>query len=417
MTASPIPAARVSGLEELSEWIAVSAAKGADRFELWSKVRGTEQQRAHVAVHTEPFEIADELLARVERDGRAESGQAAYAVFAYRGKEKTPLERAFVSPPPSAMLTVGSYAAAPSAFAAAAADPATGPSLALTTVLATMHQMTQEVFATLQRENAHQRNLNESLMRASTGHFDALAKSYERVFGDLTGRHDAALREANDHRAQRRSAEDELAGVVEKYKEVLDQKASEAAEAERRTKVTTFAAEQLKVLLPVLLAKVAGVPVDAGTIGGAAVGSLLDSLTDAQKATILGALGNEQKIALYEILQARAQKEATAKKDGAPVAPSASKASASPPTQAPSSMSSTGSPSTAASPGSSFTADEERDFERLTQLVENPEQQARYEAWLEHKVAREQGAEVSKVAEPPNAPANDTNGASTQTKS
>ena len=70
---SAIAAARVSGLEELSEWIALSAAKGADRFELWSKVRGTEQQRAHVAVQTEPFEIADELLTCVERDGRAGS--------------------------------------------------------------------------------------------------------------------------------------------------------------------------------------------------------------------------------------------------------------------------------------------------------------------------------------------------------
>jgi hypothetical protein len=91
-----------------------------------------------------------------------------------------------------------------------------GPSLALTTVLATMQQMIQDLFATLQRENAHQRNLNESMMRASTAHFDALAKSYERVFADMTGRHDAALREANEHRAQRRSAEDDLAGLTEK---------------------------------------------------------------------------------------------------------------------------------------------------------------------------------------------------------
>jgi hypothetical protein len=418
MMPPPIPAARVSGLEDLSEWIALAGAKGADRFELWNKVRGTEQQRAHVAAQTEPFEIADELLARVERDARAETGQVAYAVFAFRGKEKTPLERAFVSTPPSAMVTVGSYAATPSAFATAAADPATGPSLALTTVLATMHQMTQEVFATLQRENAHQRNLNESLMRASTGHFDALAKSYERVFGDLTGRHDAALREANDHRSQRRSAEDELARVVEQYKEILDQKTSETAEAERRTKVTSFAGEQLKLLLPVLIAKVAGVPIDAGTIGGAAVGSLLDSLTDEQKAAIVGVLGNEQKIALYEILQTRAQKEATAKKHGAPAAPTpGSEVSASPSTQPPTPTSATGASRAQASPGPGFTADEERAFERLTQLVESPQEQARYEAWLEQKVAREQGTGAPSVPQPPNAPANDTSGASMQTKS
>jgi hypothetical protein len=412
-----IAVARVSGLEELSEWIALTAANGADRFELWSKVRGTAQQRAHVAVQTEPFEIADELLTLVEHDSRTETGQAAYAVFAYRGKERTPSERAFVSAPPSAMMTVVPQAM--SGFAAAAADPTAGPSLALTTVLTTMHQMTQDVFATLQRENAHQRSLNESMMRATTGHFDALAKSYERAFGDMMGRHDAALREANEHRAKRRSAEDDLAGLADKYKEVLDLKTSETVEAERRTKVTSFAAEQLKVLLPVVLAKFAGVPIDGDAVGGAAAGQLLDSLTESQRAVILGALRPEQKIALYEMFQARAQKAPTAKKNGAPDSPTtAGDVSTSSPAQAPSSAPSpttspTSSPNVAASPGASFTPEEEGDFERIAQWIESPKRQARYEAWLEHKLGQGQEVGGPKGPDLPNAPANDTNGACT----
>jgi hypothetical protein len=414
---SPIAAARVSGLEELSEWVALTAAKGADRFELWSKVRGTEQHRAHVAVQTEPFEIADELLTWVERDGRTGTGWAAYAVFAYRGKEKTPSERAFVSAPPSAMIPVGSHATTPSAFAAAAAEPTTGPSLALTTVLETMHRMIQDVFATLQRENAHQRSLNEAMMRASTGHFDALAKSYERAFGDMMGRHDAALREANEHRAKRRSAEDDLASIADKYKEILDVKTSETVEAERRSKVTSFAAEQLKVLLPVILAKIAGAPIDGEAIGGAAAGQLLDSLTEAQRATILDALRPEQKIALYEMFRARAQRGPAAEKNAAPASPTAAGdvSASSPPTSPTSSPSAA--PSPAASPAASFTPEEGRDFERITQWIESPKDQARYEAWwLKHKLGQAQGTDAPKAPESPNAPANDTSGVCMQTK-
>jgi hypothetical protein len=424
---SAIAAARVSGLDELSEWIALSAAKGADRFELWSKVRGTEQQRAHVAVQTEPFEIADELLTCVERDGRTGAGWAAYAVFAYRGKEKTPSERAFVSAPPSAMIPVGLHATTPSAFAAGGAEPTMGPSLALTTVLETMHRMIQDVFATLQRENAHQRSLNEAMMRASTGHFDALAKSYERAFGDMKGRHDEALREANEHRAKRRSAEDDLASIADKYKEILDVKTSETVEAERRSKVTSFAAEQLKVLLPVILAKIAGAPVDGEAIGGAAAGQLIDSLTEAQKAVILGALRPEQKIALCEMFQARAQRDPTAKKNGVPASPmaagdvSASSSAHTPsPTQAPSPTAPANSPSAvaspAASPGASFTPEEERDFERIMQWTESPKHQARYEAWLEHKFGQAQAIDAPKAPESPNAPTVDTNVASMPAK-
>ena len=272
MMAAAVPA-RVSALDELSEWIALAAARGADRFELWSKVRGIEQQRAHVATQTEPFELADELLARVERDSRAEAGQVAYAVFAYRGKEKTPIERAFITPPSVAMVAVGSYGASPSGLASGAGDPSAGPSLALTTMLTTIQQMNQGVFATLQRENAHQRSLNESLIRASTGHFDALGKSYERVFGDMRERQDAALREASEHRDKRRSAEDDLATFAGKYKEIVELKSSDAAEVERRAKVNAFALEQFKVILPVLLAKFAGVPIDGEAIGGAAGGT------------------------------------------------------------------------------------------------------------------------------------------------
>jgi hypothetical protein len=302
-----------------------------------------------------------------------------------------------------------------------------GPSLALTTVLATMQQMIQDLFATLQRENAHQRNLNESMMRASTAHFDALAKSYERVFADMTGRHDAALREANEHRAQRRSAEDELAGLADKYKEILDLKTSEATEAERRTKATAFAGEQLKLLLPVILAKIAGVPVDAAAIGGAATGGLLDSLTDAQKEVILGALRPEQRIALCEMLQARVQKDPTVTK-AAPTPPpttttgdvsgssQAKTPSPMPPPPAPSTASPTSSPTAAPSPGASFTPEEERDLERFTLWLESPEHQARHEAWLEHRYGRRQATDAPKAPEVPSAAANNTNGAAAPTK-
>jgi hypothetical protein len=233
-----------------AEWVGLAGANGADRFELWNKVRGTDQQRAQVAVRTEPFDVAEELLAHVERDGRVETGHAAYAVYAYRGGEKAP-------------------------------------------------------------------------------------------------------------------------------------SGSEATEAERRTKASAFAGEQLKLLLPVILAKIAGVPVDAAAIGGAAAGQLLDSLTDAQKAIILGALRPEQKIALCEMFQARAQKDPTATKNVAPAPPpttttgdvsgSSPVQTPSPtlPPQAPSSASSaisaSAAASPAASPGVSFTPEEERDLERFTQ--------------------------------------------------
>jgi hypothetical protein len=418
---------RVSGLQELSEWVGLAGANGADRFELWNKVRGTEQQRAHVAVRTEPFDVAEELLAHVERDGRVETGHAAYAVYAYRGDEKAPSERAFVSMPPRALVTVGSYATPTPAFATGAADPTMGPSLALTNVLSTMHEMIRDMFAAFQRENAHQRSQNESVMRGSMGHFDALAKSYERSFGDMSGRLDAALREANEHRDRRRSAEDELRGLVDKYKEILDLKTSEATEAERRTKATAFAGEQLKLLLPVILAKIAGVPVDAAAIGGAATGGLLDSLTDAQKEVILGALRPEQRIALCEMLQARAQKDPTVTK-AAPTSPpttTTGDVSGSSPAQTPSPMSApqvpstaspTSSPTAAPSPGASFTPEEERDLERFTQWLQSPEHQARHEAWLKHKYGQGPATDAPGTPESPSPAANDTDGAAVQTK-
>ena len=53
----------------------------------------------------------------------------------------------------------------------------------------------------------------------------------------------------------------------------------------------------------------------------------------------------------------------------------------------------------------------------MTQWIQSPHDQARYEAWLERKMAREHAPEAAKVPEPPVAPANDTSGAGMPAKS
>ena len=297
------------------------------------------------------------------------------------------------------MIPVGSHPNHAVGVRSGGAEPTMGPSLALTTVLETMHRMIQDVFATLQRENAHQRSLNEAMMRASTGHFDALAKSYERAFGDMKGRHDEALREANEHRAKRRSAEDDLASIADKYKEILDVKTSETVEAERRSKVTSFAAEQLKVLLPVILAKIAGVPVDGEAIGGAAAGQAHRFADGGAESRHPGrAATRAENRPLRDVPGASAERS-YGQENGVPASPmaagdvSASSSAHTPsPTQAPSPTALANSPSAvaspAASPGASFTPEEERDFERIMQWTESPKDQARYEAWLSTSSAR-----------------------------
>jgi hypothetical protein len=141
-------ASRVSGLEELAHWIAAAGARGAVRFELWIKMRGSEQERVTVGSSAEPFEIADELLAQVERDRRVELGQAAYAVFAYREKDKAPAERAFVS------LAARAIAVPVAGDGANGSAAAANPSAALASVLSSVHGMTRDAFGSLQREKA-----------------------------------------------------------------------------------------------------------------------------------------------------------------------------------------------------------------------------------------------------------------------
>jgi hypothetical protein len=117
------------------------------------------------------------------------------------------------------------------------------------------------------------------------------------------------------------------------------------------------------------------------------------------------------------MFQARAQKD-PAKKNGAPASSTtAGDVSASSPAQAPSPTNSpSAAASPAASPGASFTPEEERDFEKITQWIESPKHQARYEVWLEHKLGQGQVTDAPKAPESPNALANDTNGACMQTR-
>ena len=91
MMPSAIAAARVSGLEELSEWVALTAANGADRFELWSKVRGTEQQRAHVVVQTERLDDGRRRVVSIaELAGMEEDVITMQEIFRFRRRGRGP---------------------------------------------------------------------------------------------------------------------------------------------------------------------------------------------------------------------------------------------------------------------------------------------------------------------------------------
>lgn len=222
------PIARISGMDELAQWIAAAEARGAERYELWQKTRGSEQQRVHVGSASEPLDLADELLARVEADKRVELGHVSYAVFAYRRNETTPLERAFVSSAPRAVpmpmaLPGGAIADAPGG----------SPSVALATVLSSMHQMTREVFGSLQRENEHQRRTNEGMLRSTTGSFETFAKGYERTFGDLQTRLESALREGIELRAKLAQLETEKLDVQRQLEELTKANVREQAEIDR----------------------------------------------------------------------------------------------------------------------------------------------------------------------------------------
>ena len=304
--------ARVTSLEDLAEWLSSVAAQGADRFELWVKVRGAEQERVHTASTLEPFDAADELLVRVERDRRVDVGQAAYAVFAYRGKEKAPLERAIVSPAAQAMAMPVGISPMGSSGAMAEASP----SLALTTVLSTMHQMTQEVFGTLQRENEHQRRTNETMIRSSTGHVELLAKSYERTFGDLQGRYDAALKEASALRSRVEALSLEKQELLNDLQELGKQKIGEIAAERRKEKRQDMLDQGLKVAFPVLVSKLTGTPLETGVPG---LEEFLDSLEHQQAMAILGVLTRPQQAFVIHLIETR--QKARAKAEAEPAEP------------------------------------------------------------------------------------------------
>lgn len=296
MMAPSSPPAHVTGLEELAPWLAAASARGAVRFELWVKVRGAEQERVHVGVASESFDLADELLVRVERDRRVELGQAAYAIFAYRGKDKAPSERAFVS------LSMRAIAATPMIHEGNGA--VASPSAAFASVLSTMQDMTRDVFGSLQRENEHQRRTNEAMMKSSTGYFETFAKGYERTFAALQTRLDASLCEAAELRAKNEQLAQEAKAIAIAYEEVAQSIATEDASTKRKDKRLDEMVEQAKVLAPLVIAKFGNKPGAEGLVTSGVLGALFGSLTTEQTATILNALNNAQRVVLGDVILA-----------------------------------------------------------------------------------------------------------------
>jgi hypothetical protein len=371
-------AARVAGLEELAHWIAGVGARGAVRFELWVKVRGSEQERAHVGAASEPFDVADELLAHVERDRRVELGQAAYAVFAYREKDKAPVERAFVS--------LAARAIAMPVTAEGANGSASSPSAALASVLSTMQGMTRDVFGSLQRENEHQRKTNESMMKSSTGYFETFAKGYERTFAELQARLDASLREAAELRTKNDQLEQQSKTLAHAYEELSKSTAAEEAATKRKEKRVDELVEQAKVLAPLVIAKLGNKPGSHALVTEGVMGALLGSISNDQAAGILALLNDGQRSVLAEALQSHRKAQAKTKAasaashvaegfaDGLRASGQAVRASSSSPA--------------AANDGGALDEATERDFVRVFEVL--GKQGDRYERWLEDK-ARELG--------------------------
>jgi hypothetical protein len=355
--------------DDLAHWIAASSGRGAERFELWQKMRGSEQQRVHVGAAAEPFDLADELLAHVEGDRRVELGHVSYAVFAYRAAGAAPVERAFVSPAPARAVPM------PLAVGGVAGDGHIQPSAALASVFTSMQQMARDVFGSLQRENEHQRRTNEAMLRTSTGSFETFAKGYERTFGDLQGRLEAAIKEGVELRAKYQVLEHEKLELERTLEELNKVNKRELAEVERQQRIDQIAIETFKLGFPILLAKLSGKPIDAA-IGGMTWGAFLDSITDDQVQKILAALREPQRIVVLEVLKAHraAKKKAATGQDDAGAASGFADA-----------MKARGGPATSPA-GATPTPDEaalEQEFQRLAEVfVKHGD---RFVAWMEQQ--------------------------------
>jgi hypothetical protein len=325
--------ARVNGLEELTEWLAAAAGQGADRFELWIKQRGCDSAHVKTAEHREPFDIADELLATIERDRRAEPGQVAFAVYAFRGTEPAPFDRAILQSGSRAIVT-------PFGMHATAVVDGAGPALAITSLLGAMQHMTQEVFGTLQRENESQRRTNETVMRSSTSHFETLTKSYERTFGDLQHRYDAALRENAELRSQNEALVQQNKTSQALYEDLHRMKMDELGKQERKTKREDVFMENLKLIGPVLVSKFTKQPLDPTVVGVPGFEQFVASLKPAQVQGILSLLEPVQAMFLIELLQGYQARAGAASAAGpppeqAPGVPGEAAPPASPPEPAP----------------------------------------------------------------------------------
>lgn len=416
---------RVAGMDDLAQWVSAATARGAARFELWLKLRGVEQERVLSATGDEPLEVADEFLSHVEGDRRVDTGQAIYAVFAYRDENKTPSERAFVAASPRSIATTH---AAPLAH-----ETPNGDHLhAAASAIAMTQQMIRDVFGSLQRENDHQRRSNETLVRATTGHFDALATGYESALTELRERHSelraelATLRADHialvaEHRALTEAHETQETVHADALAEQsrAHEVAMEKEKTENSNKKKAFAG--FLTLSPLLLAyatkKNFG---DFELLSG-----FLDSLTEQQTKTIMATLTMEQRAFLQVVIgEIKKAKKVAASAMGIPPEESASKAemksSAAPPTSpsngsAPAASATTG---TSAGPGKGATfvplskrvdtmSKQELDnvFREITELINTHKD--KFNAWVEamtreEAAAESAGASMAKASTPAN---------------
>jgi regulator of replication initiation timing len=298
---------RVTTLDEMAHWIASAAGRGAARFELMLKLRGLDQERVLTATGDEPLEVADEFFSHVEADRRIDVGQAIYAVFAFRTGDRAPFERAFVSPVARTMST----AHAPyEAYASPsyAVDGSNGHALAATSAIATTQQMVRDVFTSLQRENDHQRRHNETLVRANTGHFDALATGYESALSELRERHGETRNDLKTLREKHTALIEENRALTLQLeeKDLAAKKVAEEHEAALKARDEAhddkkLHAEMFANLVPVLIAR----STNQGLSEMHFLGPLFDSLTEEQKMKLMAILRNDQLVALNTLFAER----------------------------------------------------------------------------------------------------------------
>lgn len=299
---------RLTTIEEIAAWIDSMREDNAQRIELWIKPRGA-TQRSVLQERGDALDIADAFFAHVQQDPRAQQGLATYAILAFRGEEQHAVARAFVMPARGA-----DHALAPHA---PTGDLATS-SYALSTVLAGAQAMNAGAFASLQRENEHQRKINEAMVRATAGHFESTARGYERAIELLQKRLDDALAEL----AQVRDSSDKYQQAAEILEKSLAEEQAKnvkaVVEGKRELMRDDWTFKTLTMFAPMVGAGIMGKPMTESPFAAEGLKGFVASLKPPQIHAIGQCLDDGQRGFFFMLLreiQTKIEAEAKAAKD------------------------------------------------------------------------------------------------------